>query len=349
MTKTALITGITGQDGPYLADFLLDKNYEIYGTYRRTSSPNFWRLQSLGILDQINLVPVDLADASSLTEAVRVSEPDEVYHLAAQSFVGASFEAPLSTGDVTGLATCRLLEAIRHNAPGCRFYQASTSELYGNAGEAPQNEETEFNPVSPYAAAKLYAHNITQTYRGGYDIFACAGILFNHESPLRGLEFVTRKISNAVARIKLGLQEKVYLGNLDAKRDWGYAPEYVEAMWRMLQQDAPDDYVIATGEAHSVRDFCEAAFGHVDLDWEACVEVDQRFFRPIDVNVLRGDPSKAERELGWERGTSFHHLVETMVDADLERWRRWEKGEKFPWDAPDHPDEMNIITRSPEV
>jgi len=350
MVKRALITGITGQDGAYLANFLLKKGYEVYGTYRRLSSPNFWRLQHLGIFDEINLIPVDLSDTSSILEAIKISEPDEVYHLAAQSFVGASFETPIATGDVSGLAVTRILEVIRQVNPEIKFYQASTSELYGNSrSEGLLNEETKFRPASPYAAAKLYGYWITRIYREAYGIFAVNGILFNHESPLRGLEFVTRKISNAVAKIVLGLEKELRLGNLEAKRDWGYAPEYVESMWLMLQQDESDDYVIATGEAHSVREFCEIAFDIAGLDWQEYVKVDKRFMRPLDVNYLCGDYSKAKKKLGWKPKTKFKQLVKIMVEEDLKRWERWLNGEKFPWDAPNYPSEAKILTRALRV
>jgi len=346
MVRRALITGITGQDGAYLANFLLEKGYEVYGTYRRLSSPNFWRLQHLGIFDEINLIPLDLSDTSSILEAIKISELDEVYHLAAQSFVGASFETPIATGDVSGLAVTRILEVIRQVNPEIKFYQASTSELYGNSrSEGSLNEETQFRPASPYAAAKLYGYWITRIYREAYGIFAVNGILFNHESPLRGLEFVTRKISNAVAKIALGLEKELRLGNLEAKRDWGYTPEYVESMWLMLQQDEPDDYVIATGEAHSVREFCEIAFDIVGLDWQEYVKVDKRFMRPLDVNYLCGDYSKAKKKLGWKPRIKFKQLVKIMVKEDLNRWERWLNGEKFPWDAPNYPSEDKILSR----
>jgi len=348
--KRALITGITGQDGAYLAKFLLERGYEVYGTYRRLSSPNFWRLQYLGIFDKVNLIPIDLSDTSSILEAIRISEPDEVYHLAAQSFVGASFETPIATGDVSGLAVTRILEVIRQVNPEIKFYQASTSELYGNSrSEGLLNEETPFKPASPYAAAKLYGYWITRIYREAYGIFAVNGILFNHESPLRGLEFVTRKISNAVAKIALGLEKELRLGNLEAKRDWGYAPEYVESMWLMLQQDEPDDYVIATREAHSVKAFCEIAFNIVGLDLQEYVKVDKRFMRPLDVNYLCGDYSKAKKKLGWKPRTKFQQLVKIMVEEDLKRWERWLNGEKFPWDAPNYPSEAKILTRALRV
>ncbi|MBS7612446.1 GDP-mannose 4,6-dehydratase, partial [Candidatus Bathyarchaeota archaeon] len=322
--KRALITGITGQDGAYLSKFLIDKGYEIYGTYRRLSTPNFWRLQHLGVFNKVNLIPIELSDTGSIIEALKVSEPDEVYHLAAQSFVGASFESPVATGDITGLATTRVLEAIRHICPHVKFYNAATSEMFGTTGflngDRPLNENDVFRPMSPYATAKLYGYWITRIYREGYNIFAVNGILFNNESPLRGLEFVTRKVANEVAKIKLGLSNELRLGNLDAKRDWGYAPEYVESMWLMLQQDKPDDYVIATGEAHSVKELVEKAFNIVRLNWEDYVKVDKRFMRPLDVPCLVGDYSKAERVFGWRPRVKFDRLVEIMVKEEVDRW-----------------------------
>ena len=347
MTRQALITGITGQDGAYLAKFLLDKQYDVYGLYRRTSSPNFWRLQSLDIYDQVRLIPGDVTDMASILEALSIAEPDEVYNLAAQSFVGASFEKPLLTADVDGLTPTRLLEAIRRLCPGTKFYQASTSEVYGNvrASDLPINEETVKRPVSPYAAAKLHSHHVTQIYGEAYGLFAVNGILFNHESPLRGLEFVTRKVSNGVARIALDIDKGLSLGNLAARRDWGYAPEYVEAMWLMLQQDEPDDYVVATGESHSVQELVESAFGSQNLDWEKYVKVDQTLLRPIDVNHLVGDSSKAEQKLGWKRRTTFKSLVKIMVEEDRSRWERYLGGNIFPWDAPNHPQDGYLIRR----
>jgi len=343
--KRALITGITGQDGAYLAKFLLDKGYNVFGTYRRLSTPNFWRLQYLGIFDKVSLIPADLIDAASILEAIKISQPDEIYHLAAQSFVGASFEQPVGAGEITGLGVTRVLEAIREVSPKIRFYQASTSELFGRGNLERQRENMPFQPASPYAAAKLYGHWIARIYREGYGIFACNGILFNHESPLRGLEFVTRKVSNAAAKIALGLEGELRLGNLEAKRDWGYAPEYVESMWLMLQQDEPDDYVIATNESHSVAEFVERAFEIVDLDWHKYVKVDERFLRPLDVDLLHGDYSKAKQRIGWEPEVKFDRLVEIMVKEDLDRWQRWQKGERFPWDAPNYPSEDKILSR----
>ena len=345
MKKRALITGITGQDGAYLAKFLLGKGYQVFGTYRRLSTPNFWRLQYLGIFDEVNLIPADLVDASSLVEAIKISEPDEIYHLAAQSFVGASFEQPVGAGEITGLGVTRLLEAIRQINPKLKLYQASTSELFGRGNIDSQMEATPLRPASPYAAAKLYGYWITKIYREGYGIFACNGILFNHESALRGLEFVTRKVSNAVAKIVLGLEEELRLGNLEAKRDWGYAPEYVESMWLMLQQNEPDDYVVATNEAHSVKEFVEQAFRIVNLDWQKYVKVDERFLRPLDTDFLQGDYSKAKQKLGWEPKVKFNQLVDIMVKEDLSRWERWLRGEKFSWDAPNYPGESRILSR----
>jgi GDPmannose 4,6-dehydratase len=345
--KRSLITGITGQDGAYLAKLLLDKGYEVYGTFRRTSTPNFWRLQELQIFDRVNLIPADLIDSTSITEAVSVANPDEVYHLAAQSFVGASFEQPIGTGNVTGLGVTRVLEAIRLLNKDIKFYQASTSEIYGNnRNTLPQDENSVFMPQSPYSTAKLYGHWMTRIYREAYGIFACNGILFNHESPLRGLEFVTRKISNGVARIVMNMDKELPLGNLMAARDWGYAPDYVEAMWLILQQEEPDDYVIATNESHSVKEFVEKAFEIAGLDWEKHVNMDKRFIRPLDVNYLIGDYSKAKKKLGWEPKIRFNKLVEIMVESDIQRWESWMKGERFPWDAPHYPNETRTLTRS---
>ena len=346
--KRSLITGITGQDGAYLSKLLLDKNYEVYGTFRRLSTPNFWRLQQLGIFAKVKLVPFDLSDMSSIIEAIKISEPDEIYNFAAQSFVGASFEQPLVTGDVTGVGVTKFLEAIRQIKPDSKFYQASTSEMFGLSGNHGHalKETDPFKPLSPYAAAKLYGHWLTRIYRDAYHFFTCSGILFNHESPLRGLEFVTRKISNKVAKIALGLDKKLALGSMSAKRDWGYAPEYVEAVWRIMQQKEPDDFVIATGEAHSVQEFVEKAFDVVGLDWQKYVHVDKRFLRPLDVECLAGDSSKAKSKLDWSPTTKFNELAELMVKEDLNRWQRWINGERFPWDAPNYPNETGILTRA---
>ncbi|MCK4589138.1 MAG: GDP-mannose 4,6-dehydratase [Nanoarchaeota archaeon] len=343
--KSALITGVTGQDGPYLAQLLISKGYKVFGTFRRVSTPNFWRLQALGIIDKITLIPADLTDMASLLEAVTISNPDEIYNLAAQSFVESSFDQPLLTADVDGSSTTKFLEIIRHLKKDIKFYQASTSELYGTVVESPQNEKTPFVPNSPYAAAKLYAFHISRIYRHSYGIFATNGILFNHESPLRGLEFVTRKISNAVARIKLGLQNDLLLGNIEAKRDWGYAPEYVEGMWRILQHDKPEDFVIATGETHSVKEFLEAAFSEMSLNWEDYVKTDKNLMRPMDVPLLCGDASKVKEKLGWEPQTKFKELVSIMVKSDLEKWKKHLAGEMFPWDAPNFAGDRAFIKR----
>lgn len=343
MTKKALVTGVTGQDGAYLSKYLLDMGYEVYGMYRRTSTPNFWRLDYAGVLNKISLISSDVTDFSSVLEAIKISKPDEIYHLAAQSFVGASFEAPIATSNITGLSTLNFLEAIRMYDEAIKFYFAGTSELYGETMEHQTkrlDEESPFRPVSPYAVAKLYGYWITRAYRESYDMFAVSGILFNHESPLRGLEFVTRKISNEVARISLGLSKKLKLGNLNSKRDWGYAPEYVEAMRLMLGSSKPKDYVIATGESHSVKEFVEEAFKVVGLNPRKYVEVDKRFLRPTDIDLI-GDPSLAEKELKWKRKTDFRALVKLMVEEDIKRWKRWQRGDRFAFDAPFY-NEMGI-------
>ena len=316
MTKRALITGITGQDGSYLAEFLLEKGYEVIGMARRSSTVNFERIAHLQ--DTITFCPGDLLDEGSMIHALRQYEPGEVYNLAAQSFIPTSFNQPTLTGETTALGVTRLLEAIRIVDPSIRFYQASSSEMFGKVVEVPQSETTPFYPRSPYGAAKVYGHWITVNYRESYDLFSVSGMLFNHESPRRGLEFVSRKISHGVARIKLGMDQELRLGNLDAQRDWGFAGDYVEAMWLMLQQDQADDFVIATGATHSVREFCELAFARADLHWEDHVVVDQEFFRPAEVDLLVGNADKAARQLGWKPRTSFKELVELMVDADLD-------------------------------
>jgi GDPmannose 4,6-dehydratase len=311
----ALITGVTGQDGSYLADFLLERGYEVFGMVRRTSTINFDRIRHLQ--DRIKIVRGDLLDEVSLISILRENDPDEIYNLAAQSFVPTSFEQPVLTGEFTGLGVTRVLDAIRIVNHAVRFYQASSSEMFGKVRETPQRENTPFYPRSPYGAAKVYAHWMTVNYRESYGLFACSGILFNHESPRRGVEFVTHKITRAAARIKLGLASELRLGNLDAQRDWGYAPDYVRAMWLMLQQDNPDDYVIATGETHTVRQFCQEAFGHLGLDWEKYVVVDPKLYRPAEVDLLVGDYGKAKRVLGWEPAVNFKELVRIMVDADM--------------------------------
>jgi len=317
----ALITGITGQDASYLAEFLLDKGYEVYGTTRRSSTVNNERIKHIENHERLHILPADLLDQVSLMNAVKDSQPDEVYNLAAQSFVKTSWDQPVLTGDFTGIGVTRVLEAIRMIKPDSKFYQASSSEMFGKVTEVPQKETTRFYPRSPYGVAKSYGHYITVNYRESYNMFACSGILFNHESPRRGLEFVTRKISNAVARISLGKQEKLQLGNMDAQRDWGYAGDYVEAMWLMLQQSEPDDYVIATGEAHSVKEFAQLAFATVGIsDWEKHVDSNvSTHMRPAEVDHLIGDASKAQEKLGWKPKTTFKELVEMMVKADVER------------------------------
>ncbi len=318
--RRALVTGITGQDGSYLAELLLEKGYQVFGTTRRTSTDRLDRIEHL--LPRVELLSADLLDQNSLQSALQETRPHEVYNLAAQSFVPTSWRQPVLTAEFTAVGVTRLLEAVRLVDPGIRFYQASSSEMFGKVSETPQDESTPFHPRSPYGVAKVYGHWITVNYRESYGLFACSGILFNHESPRRGLEFVTRKVSDGAARIKLGLARELRLGNLDARRDWGYAGDYVEAMWRMLQQPEPDDYVIATGEMHSVRDLVEIAFARLGLDWRSHVVVDPRFVRPAEVDLLLGDASKARSRLGWKPRVGFRELVEGMVDADLDRLRR---------------------------
>lgn len=318
MTKRALITGISGQDGSYLAELLLEKGYKVYGVVRRLSTPNFSRIEHLR--DRVELIDGDLCDGMSLVNAIQKSEPSEVYNLAAQSFVATSWQQSVLTGDFTGIGVTRMLEAIRIVNPKIRFYQASSSEMYGKVIETPQKETTPFYPRSPYAVAKVYGHYITLNYRESYGMYAVSGILFNHESPRRGIEFVTRKITDAVARIKAGKQSKLHLGNLDARRDWGYAKDYVEAMYLMLQQKEPDDFVISTGETHSVRDFCELAFRRAGLNYQDHVVLDDRFVRPAEVDLLLGNASKAEQKLGWKPKTNFEELVNLMVDSDLKAY-----------------------------
>ena len=321
--KKALITGITGQDGSYLAELLLTKGYEVHGIIRRASTFNTERIDHLYQDPHIHGVKLflhygDIADSTNLIKLLYRIQPDEIYHLGAQSHVRVSFDIPEYTGDVTGLGTVRILEAMRETGLKAKFYQASSSEMFGKVQEVPQRETTPFYPRSPYGAAKVYSYWLTVNYRESYGIFACNGILFNHESPRRGATFVTRKITRAAARIKVGLEDKVYLGNVDAKRDWGYAKEYVEAMWLMLQQEEPDDYVVATGETHSVRELLEEAFSYTGLDWHKHLAIDQRYYRPAEVDLLIGDPAKAKRKLGWGAKTKFKDLVRLMVDADME-------------------------------
>jgi len=336
MTKKALITGITGQDGGYLSKLLLEKGYKVYGAFRRTSDLHLERLKFLGIDKEINYVPFELLEFTNVYRTIEKVQPDEIYNLGAQSFVALSFEEPIFTADVTAVGVMRVLEAIREVNPKIKFYQASSSEMFGKVQTVPQNEKTPFYPRSPYAVSKVFGHYVTVNYRESYNLFACSGILFNHESPLRGFEFVTRKITYGIARIKYGIQDKIALGNLDARRDWGYASEYVEAMWLMLQQEKPDDYVIATGESHSVREFVECAFKHIDIDIEwkgsgidvkginkkngkVVVEIAKEFFRPAEVDFLVGDYSKAKEKLGWEPRTNFQELVKIMVESDIKR------------------------------
>ncbi|MDA8290561.1 MAG: GDP-mannose 4,6-dehydratase [Actinomycetota bacterium] len=320
MEKRALITGITGQDGSYLAELLLSEGYEVAGMVRRTSSPNLERLEH--VRDRVHFLPGDLLDEGSVVSALKEFAPTELYNLAAQSFVTTSWNQPVFTGEATAIGTTRVLEAVRHVDPSIRFYQASSSEMFGKVREVPQTELTPFYPRSPYGVAKVYGHWITVNYRESYDLYACSGILFNHESPRRGLEFVTRKVTHGVARIKAGLDRELRLGNLDAKRDWGFAGDYVRAMWLMLQQDSAEDFVVATGETHSVRELCEVAFARAGLDWSEHVVVDERFLRPAEVDLLVGSPEKARVRLGWEPEVGFVELVQMMVDADLERLER---------------------------
>ena len=344
-SKKALISGVTGQDGAYLANMLLSKGYKVFGTFRRASTPNFWRLQYMDIFSKINLIPADLLDMGSLINAIKISDPDEIYNMAAMSFVSTAFEQPVGNSQITGTAVTRFVEAIKALNPNVKFYQASSSEMYGNSNTGTQNEETHFSPASPYAAAKLYAHWMTKIYQEAYDMFAVSGILFNHESPIRGLEFVTRKITNAVAQIKLGLRKDISIGNLKSKRDWGFAPEYMEAIYLMMQQDKPKTYVIGTNETHSVEEMVKTAFEVLDLDWKNHVKIDKKFLRPLDINLLKGDYSKAKKELGWEPKTKFYDLIKLMVNEDFKRWKMVLDGKIFPWDAPLYPGEMNLLKK----
>lgn len=317
MMKKALITGITGQDGSYLAEFLLKQGYKVYGLKRRTATPNDMNIAH--IKDQVTFIPGDLRDLASLIDAVREAQPDEIYNLAAQSYVADSWAQPIFTGEVTAMGALNMLEAVRLVKPDVRFYQASSSEMFGKVVETPQKETTPFYPRSPYGVAKVYGHWITINFRESYDLFTCSGILFNHESPRRGMEFVTRKITDGVAKIKCGKQNELRLGNLDAKRDWGFAGDYVQAMWLMLQQSQPDDFVIASGETHTVREFVRVAFDHVGLDWQDYVVQDPKFMRPAEVDLLLGDASKAQKQLGWQPSTSFEELIQMMVESDIDR------------------------------
>lgn len=344
--KTALITGITGQDSVYLAQLLLDKGYKVYGTFRRASTPNFWRIMSLGLEDKIDLISVDLGDMSSMINALQIAQPDEVYNMAASSYVADSFECPLANLDITGIAVERLLESIRIVNKDIRFYQSSSSEMFGNHMDPQlggQYEDSYMKPISPYGVAKLAAHHLVNIYREG-GMYAISGILFNHESPLRGLDFVTRKISNAVAKIKLGLCSHLRLGNLYAHRDWGYAPEYMEAVWLMMQQDKPDDYVVATDISHTVLEFATVALKQVGLDIDVIV-TDPLLNRPIDIKVLRGYSDRTREKLPWAPKTFFGALVKLMVDADLKRWQDYLDGKHFPWDAYLYPNEAKVLRR----
>jgi len=333
MAKRALITGVSGQDGAYLAELLLGKGYEVFGLDLSTDAKACWRLHYLGIYDKVSLIEADMADAEALLGVVKRSSPDEIYNLAAHSAPGTSFQNPVECGDVTGLGLARLLEVARQAAPQARIFQASTRELFGPGDGGMYNEDQSFRPSNPYAAAKLYAHWMAKIYRDSYGMYVCNGIMFNHESPLRGIEFVTRKITDAAARISLGQESRLALGNTGAKIDWGYAPEYMQAAWLMLQQPVPDDYVIATGEAHSVEEFARRAFEIVGLNWRVYVEADAGLLRPSDIVLQQGDYSKAEAKLGWQPQVKFGRLVEIMVEEDLARWKRSLKGEQFPWDV----------------
>ncbi len=330
--KNVLITGILGQDGAYLARLLIKKGYKVFGTYRRLSTPNFWRLQYLDIFHKVTLISADILDSASLSIALNRSQPKEVYHLSAQSFVGVSFDQPMYTTNVTALGTLRILDEIKKFDKKIKFYQASSSEMFGDEKSTVKNEKTSFHPSSPYAIAKLYAHWTVNMYRHAHDMFAVSGILFNHESPLRGLEFVTRKISNGVAKISLGISKTLKLGNLSARRDWGYAPEYVEGMWMMMKQKKPKDYVLSTNESHSVKEFVEQACKIGGISTK-CITTAKKNFRPFDVQNLQGDYTKAKKELGWKPKTKFKKLIKIMVEEDISRWERWQKREFFPWDA----------------
>ena len=345
MTKNVLITGVTGQDGAYLAKFLLKKRYNVFGTYNGSPKSDFWRLDYLGIRKKIQLLPLDMTNQKSIKKILVKSDPKEVYNFAAQSLVGHSFQIPIYTNEITGFGVLRILETIKEYNKKIKFYQASSSEMFGLEKSLIKNESTPFDPISPYAVAKLHGYYLVRLYRNAFGMFAANGILFNHESPLRGLEFVTRKITNSVARIKLGLQKNLVLGNLKGYRDWGYAPEYVEGMWKILQQKNPDDFVLATNETHSVEEFVKESFSHVDLDWKKYVKTDKKYHRILEVNVLRGDATKAEKKLGWKPKTKFKELVKIMTDADLQKWEMWQKGEKFAWDAPNYINEEKTLFR----
>ena len=333
--KTALITGITGQDGAYLAKLLVEKGYKVYGGHRKTSTPNYWRLYSLGIFNKVEFIPYDLLDSGSITKILKISHPDEVYNTAAQSFVGTSFEQPLYTSDVTGSGVVRLLEEIRRLDKNIKFYQASSSEMYGIDSSTIKNENTAFHPASPYAIAKVSAYWMTSLYRKAYGMYTVNGILFNHESPLRGIDYVTRKISNGVAKISLGLEKDLKLGNIYAERDWGYAPEYMKGIFLMMQQKKPEDFILATGKTHSIKEFIDEACKIVDIS-NTKIKTDKANFRPIDIPKLKGDYSKAKKKLKWKPKTTFKKLVKIMVEEDVKRWQKFLKKESQPWDLYHH-------------
>ncbi len=341
--KKALITGITGQDGAYLARFLLKKGYKVFGAYRRLSTPNFWRLHYLDIYDKIELIPTDVIDSGSIASTLKKSEPTEVYNLAAQSFVGVSFEQPLYTGEITAFGVVRLLDEIKKYDKTIRFYQASSSEMYGVEKSKIKNELTPFQPASPYAIAKLYSHWTVNLYRNAYGMHVTSGILFNHESSVRGLEFVTRKVTNGVAKISLGILKELKLGNLDAKRDWGYAPEYVEGMWKMVQQKKPEDYVLATNQSHSIKELVDEACKIAGISTSK-IKSSKQNFRPYEVPHLQGNYSKAKKKLGWKPKTTFKKLIKIMVEEDIQRWQMWLKGEQFPWDAATSGEDSFVIS-----
>ena len=342
MVKRALITGITGQDGAYLAKFLAEKGYDVYGSYRRLSTPNFWRLHYLGIFDKIKLIPMEISDSNSIYDALEKSDPSELYNFAAHSFVEVSFAQPTYTANVSGLGVSRILDEIRKYNPKIRLYQASTSEMFGSIKDKIMNENTPFHPASPYAIAKLYSHWMVNLYRDAYGLHATNGILFNHESPIRGLEFVTRKISNGVAKISLGLAKTLSLGNLNAKRDWGYAPEYVEGAWKMLQQNTSGDYVLATNETHSVKEFAYEACKIAGISTSK-IKSTKTFLRPLDVANLQGDYTKAKKTFNWKQKTTFKKLVKIMVESDIERWQKWLKKEYQPWDAVTSGEDSSVL------
>lgn len=343
--RNVLITGITGQCGSTLADMLLKRDYKVYGTYRRISTPNFWRLQYFGILDKVNLIPADITDMASIQEALKISKPDYIFNCAAQSFVGSSFESPIHSAITTGVSVTNLLEAMRQISPNSRLVQFSTSEMFGAGREGSLNEGSGFMPSSPYGCAKLYGFHMVKNYREAYNMFCSNVIMFNTESEVRGLEFVTRKITNAVARIKLGMQDKLVLGNLDSVRDWSYCPDSMEGVLKIMTNDEPGDFVIASGESHTVREFVEEAFNAVDLDYHDYVVTDKKYMRPLDVGYLKGDYNKAKKELGWEPKVKFKELVKLMVDADMQRWQNWKDGKSQFWDAQNYNEDVVLSSK----